>query len=136
MLKRLVWVTALALAGATQAQAAETPLCEAAQADAATPPFVGKRFEYRYGGFAALEQFVSESEMTFTITAGGTAGRTERVKYQAKKVAPDTYLIAWQEADGGTVVHIDNFCQQTSHSLYTSAQQKFHVSQGTVVLVK
>lgn len=135
-MKRLVLAVALALAGATQVQAAEVPLCETAQTEAATLPFIGKRFEYRYGGFAALEHFVSATEMTFTVTAGGSAGRTERVRYQAQKVAPDAYLISWQEADGGTVVHIDNFCQQSSHSLYTTAQQKFHVSQGTVVRVK
>lgn len=117
MLKRFILMTALVAAGA---QAAEKL------------PFVGQQFEYRYGDFAALERFESDTEMTFTITAGKTTGLSERVKYQAREVAPDTYLISWQEADGGTVVHVDNFKQGTSHSLYTTAQKQFYVNQGTV----
>lgn len=103
---------------------------------AAAYPFEGKVYEYRYGDFAVREHFVSASEMEFTILSGKTAGKTERVQYRAEQVTPEKFLISWQEKDGGTVVHLDDFQAGKSLSRYTDAKLNFHSMTGTLQPVK
>jgi hypothetical protein len=95
--------------------------------------FIGKTYVFDYGDFVALDTFVSDEELTFEILSEGPMkGLTGRTRYQAKEIRTGVFLITWQESDGGTVVHIDDFENGISHSNYTDAKLNFYVMAGTI----
>jgi len=97
------------------------------------PPFAGQTVEVNYDGLAALNDYDEDGlHMTYTITAGDLAGATGRVEYDWQEVANDIFLISWQEADGATVVHVDDFDAHTSRSFYTTPNMDLYRLQGTL----
>src|ERR1700743_2779470 len=74
-------------------------------------PFTGKCYEVDYGPqVAALNIYNKDSmRMRYQSLVGASKGATGAVTYGALDVGDGRYLISWQEVDGGTVVHLDDF---------------------------
>lgn len=101
----------------------------------ATPlPFAGRTFEVRYGDtMTALNIYAADGHtMRYEVTAGPFTGATAEVRYQSEQLAPGLYALSWQEADKGTVVHVDDFEAGQSRSYYTTAAHEFVRMAGTL----
>ncbi|MFM9922343.1 adenylate cyclase [Variovorax sp. H27-G14] len=97
-------------------------------------PFVGRTFEVHYGDkMTALNIYAPDGQtMRYRVTAGPFKGATAEVRYQAEALGAGLYAISWQEADKGTVVHVDHFDNGHSCSYYTTAQLDFVCMAGTL----
>ncbi|SEI97363.1 MULTISPECIES: adenylate cyclase [unclassified Variovorax] len=97
-------------------------------------PFVGRTFEVHYGDtMTALNIYAADGQtMRYRVTAGPFTGATAEVRYQAEPLGAGLYALSWQEADKGTVVHVDNFDVGHSCSYYTTAALEFVCMAGTL----
>jgi hypothetical protein len=97
-------------------------------------PFAGKCYEVDYGPrVAALNTYNKDGlSLRYESLVGPSKGATGVVTYKALDVGDGRYLISWQEADGGTVVHLDDFRAGTSHVFYTTASGDFFRAKGTL----
>lgn len=93
-------------------------------------PFVGKTYRYDYGGFVAVNSF-AKTEINFVVVEGPFKGLTGKAAYTAREVAPSVYAISWQETDGATVVHLDDFKTGICLSFFTDAGLNFFRMEGT-----
>ena len=95
-------------------------------------PFVGKTFIFDYDGFIARDTFLSDTEISFEVLSGPAKGIIGNAIYSTRQVSDTQYLITWQEEDGGTVVHLDDFVKGESYSHYTNARHEFFVMNGRI----
>jgi hypothetical protein len=93
-------------------------------------PFVGKTYLFEYGDFVARDTFISEKEVVYEVLTGPAAGIRGSSLFSARQVSESQYLITWQEDDGGTVVHLDDFEKGLSFSHYTNSRHQFFVMDG------
>ncbi|AYW18971.1 hypothetical protein KJY74_16130 [Klebsiella pneumoniae subsp. pneumoniae] len=96
--------------------------------------FHGKSYIFDYNGFVARDTFTSD-EVIFEVLTGPAKGIKGKAAYKAQNVGEGKFLISWQEEDGGTVVHLDDFISGTSHSHYTDKDHNFFVMAGTLTEV-
>jgi hypothetical protein len=86
------------------------------------PPFVGQSFDLTYSnGFRVVDEFATPDELRFTVLSPPTPGRSGTVHYRWSAIAPHIYAIRWTDADGGTLMHIDDFNKDISRSYYVPA---------------
>lgn len=95
-------------------------------------PFEGKTYIYDYKGFIVRNSFSSENEVTYDVLAGPAQGITGTAQFTTRQISDTQYLITWQEEDGGTVVHLDDFKKGLSYSHYTNARHEFFVMDGSI----
>ena len=95
-------------------------------------PFVGKTYLFEYEGFVARDTFISENEVAYEVLSGPAAGIRGSAVFTTRQVSDSQYLITWQEDDGGTVVHLDDFEKGLSYSHYTNARHEFFVMDGYI----
>ncbi|MBK0094330.1 adenylate cyclase [Erwinia sp. S63] len=95
-------------------------------------PFVYKAYVFDYDGFVARVTFISETEINFEVLFGPAKGSVGNATYSTQQVSETQYLITWQEEDGGTVVHLDDFVKGQSYSHYTNARHEFFVMNGSI----
>lgn len=89
--------------------------------------FIGRSFEINYGAaMTVLNVYADDGEtMRYEVTAGPYKGASAQVRYEFEEIGPGLYALSWQEADQGTVVHIDDFTAGRSRSFYTTARNGF-----------
>ena len=68
--------------------------------------------------------------LTYIITSGALTGNTATVSFEWRRLDNGAFAISWQEADGATVVHIDDFETGRSLGFFTTADQQFHRLEG------
>ncbi|MDY0836788.1 MoaF-related domain-containing protein [Pseudomonas sp. SED1] len=103
---------------------------------ATKPPFAGKTFEVRYDGLIALNIYAEDGQsLSYEIIGGDLKGAKREVNYEWKAISPTAFVITWQEADGATVVHIDDFAAQTSLSFYTTPTLDLYRLEGSLTKV-
>ncbi|RKF49883.1 MoaF-related domain-containing protein [Paraburkholderia fungorum] len=100
-----------------------------------TLPFAGRTFLVSYGDhLTALNIYADDGKtMRYEVTEGPFKGATAEVVYEALQVGDGTYVLSWQEADKGTVVHLDDFSAGTSRAFYTTATHEFVRMLGSLV---
>lgn len=97
------------------------------------PPFAGKTFEVAYDGLTALNIYADDGEsLVYEITEGNLKGATGKVSFEWKVISNNIFVISWQEADGATVVHIDDFDAGTSLSFYTTPTRDLYRLEGSL----
>lgn len=100
--------------------------------------FVGHTFRIQYGpAMTVLNTYAEDGRtMRYEVTEGEYAGATAEVLYTAVELAPGLFALSWQEADKGTVVHIDNFAAGTSRTFYTTAELGFLRMEGSLTQLR
>lgn len=94
-------------------------------------PHAGKTFLVSYQGIKATNAYSADGvSLTYEIVEGAYTGATAEVKFRWSAVGDDLFLISWQEADGATVVHHDNFRDGKSETFFTTAALEFYRLQG------
>lgn len=101
------------------------------------PLFAGRSFRVDYDGLSAHNIYSGDGEtITYAIVAGPYAGASGEARIQWQLVSDGVYAISWQEADGATVVHIDDFIRGRSQAFFTAADLSFHRMQGPLSELK
>lgn len=99
----------------------------------ALPPFAGRTFQVAYDGLTATNAYAaSDLTLRYEITEGPLRGARGEVRYEWQEIAPGVYAISWQEADGATVVHVDDFARGTSRSFFTTTSMELYRLAGTL----
>ncbi|MBP8936955.1 MAG: adenylate cyclase [Agrobacterium sp.] len=98
-----------------------------------TFPFAGRTFEVDYGDLVATNAYAADKDsLTYEITGGSLKGATAEVAFEWEELGSGDFVISWQEADGSTVVHVDNFGKGSSLSFFTTPQSNFYRLSGTL----
>lgn len=97
------------------------------------PPFAGRSFRVDYEDLSAHNVYSEDGRsIRYAIVSGPYAGASGESRFQWRQISDGVCAISWQEADGATVVHIDDFGNGRSLAFFTSSDLKFHRMQGAL----
>jgi hypothetical protein len=89
-----------------------------------------------FGPFAAELTFSGvDGTVAFLVTRGALLDKAETCGYSATKVADDIWLVTWREADGLTVVQVQDFAQGTVTSAVTTPDHQLLQLDGAISFV-
>ncbi|WER49373.1 adenylate cyclase [Cupriavidus sp. WKF15] len=95
------------------------------------PPFAGRGFRVDYDGLSAHNIYAEDGQsIRYAIVSGPYAGASGETRCEWREIAEGVYAISWQEADGATVVHVDDFRHGHSMAFFTASDQTFYRMQG------
>ncbi|MGS9731146.1 MoaF-related domain-containing protein [Pseudomonas aeruginosa] len=101
---------------------------------ATRPAFAGRAFRVDYDGLSAHNVYSADGErIRYAIVAGPYAGAHGEAACQWREIAEGVYAISWQEADGATVVHVDDFANGSSQAFFTASDLSFQRLHGPLV---
>jgi len=110
---------------------------EAAMLD--TYPARGKKFEIDFGedgpfGPFAADLSISDRDdtLTFLVTRGSLLDKSETCEFHATAVCDDIWMVSWREADGLTVVQVQDFAQGKVRSAVTTPENDLVYLEGTL----
>jgi hypothetical protein len=95
----------------------------------------GNRFMADLGSFKAELFFESDDSLIFRIAEGGgpsEQGHTEKVQIAIAEVRSQVYMVAWKEATGSTVTHIEDHENGILYSNATLPDGSFYTMKGTI----
>ncbi len=96
-------------------------------------PFAGRTFEVDYGDLIAMNSYdANENSLIYEIIHGPLKGATAEVSFEWQELDGGDFVISWQEADGSTVVHVDNFDKGKSLSFFTTPTADFYRLSGSL----
>lgn len=89
-------------------------------------PAVGHLFEVDYGGDLLVRfKFHSISSMTIYGMKGKYKDFVETVGIEVTSIRPDVFMVAWQEENKTTVVHIEDFGEDIIYANITKPGNEF-----------
>ena len=92
-------------------------------------PTPGRTYEIDLGGTSARVRLDSESRVTILRKS---AGSPDLSHLPVTHLRPNLLMIAWQEADRTTHVHIYDFESGEAHAVVSYADRRVHRAKGTV----
>jgi hypothetical protein len=99
-------------------------------------PAVGHRYLVDFQAFRVELFFSSESSLTYTgIAPDGSRGGSETVTICVEPIKDELFLVTWQEADKTTVVHLEDYKNNTIITNITNSDQTFQKFHGTMTLI-
>ena len=106
---------------------------------AATYPAQGHVYEMNFGDFAFNFDFDKNgAQMTFTeVPSAKPMGiPTETVHYTAVPIRPNVFMVYWKEANGATVVHVEDFEKGVVYTNTTLPDLTFLNRTGTLKKIR
>lgn len=98
------------------------------------PHFAGRAFRVDYDDLSAHNIYAADGRsVRYAIVAGPYTGASGESPCEWRQIAEGVYVISWQEANGATVVHIDDFAGGRSQAFFTAPDLSFHRMQGALV---
>jgi hypothetical protein len=98
-------------------------------------PAVGHRYLVDFKAFRVELFFSSESSLTYTgIKPDGSRGDSETVSICVEPIRDGLFLVTWQEADKTTVVHLEDYKDNTIITNITNPDNTFLKFHGTMTL--
>ena len=95
------------------------------------PLFAGRGFRVDYEDLSAHNIYSADgSTVSYAIISGPYAGVGGESLCQWQELSEGVYAISWQECDGSTVVHIDDFTHGESNAFFTAADLSFYRMHG------
>jgi molybdenum cofactor biosynthesis MoaF-like protein len=105
-------------------------------------PGVGHHYRVDFGAFRVELHFISETSMTYAgIRSDGSTGTPVPVTIAIRPIRDQLFLVTWQEADSTTVVHLEDYKENTIVTHITTPGDekdpslKFLIFQGTMTQV-
>jgi hypothetical protein len=92
---------------------------------------VGIVFDVGFDTFEVRLTTLPDDQIRFDIAEGPYA-RTETVKIAATPIRAGVFAVSWVEADGATVVHVEDFERGVVHSYATLPNGSFLRMQGPI----
>src|SRR5713226_930256 len=94
-------------------------------------PAVGHRFLVDFKAFRVELFFESETSLTYTgVKPDGSHGASETVSIHVEPIRDLLFLVTWQEADKTTVVHLEDFKNNTIVTHITEPNLRFSIFHG------
>lgn len=115
---------------------AEISFLEAGTPEAGSFPGVGHTYEVDYGDYVFQIEFHSVRSMTFVGMKGDLTGVSETVEISVTPIRPGVFMVAWQEANQTTVIHVEDFENGIIYANITFPGNIFVRLQGAFRLVK
>jgi hypothetical protein len=97
-----------------------------------SPLRIGQVFEISFPTFTPRITVNSDRELTVEIVAGGGAGFSDTVDYQAVVVRDGLVFLSWQEHIGSTIVHTLDFVSGEAFTAVTPAKGTFVRLRGRI----
>ena len=105
--------------------------------EAGSYPAIGRTYEVDYGGDLVFQMGVhSINSMTFLGIKGEFKGFTEKVEISVTPIRPGVFIVAWQETNQTTVIHIEDFENGIIYAYITFPGNIFVCVQGPFKLIK
>jgi hypothetical protein len=99
-------------------------------------PAVGNRYLVDFVRFKVELHFTSLTSMTYTgIRPDGSRSTSETVSVRVENIKDGIFLVTWQESDKTTVVHVENYDNNTIITNITEPDLTFEQYHGTFVKV-
>lgn len=102
-------------------------------------PAVGHVYEAKFGDLAYHLDFKADGktmEFSSVGTAAPVAEPVVAVTYTATEVAPQVFMVTWDEPDGSTVTHVEDFGQEIVYTNITLPDHQFLNYKGSFKLLK
>jgi hypothetical protein len=95
-------------------------------------PAVGHSYLVDFQQFKVKLSFSSLTSLTYTVlNPDGSPGQIETVTIRVESIGPQLFLVTWQEGDKTTVVHIEDYANQTIITNITNPDLSFDQFHGT-----
>jgi hypothetical protein len=95
-------------------------------------PAVGHEYLVDFKKFRVILSFASETLLTYTVlNSDGSSGQVETVNIRVEKIVNLIFLVTWQEADKTTVVHVENYANNTIVTNIANPDGNFGQFHGT-----
>jgi hypothetical protein len=105
-------------------------------------PGVGHRYRVDFKAFRVELHFISETSMTYAgIGDDGNPGQPVPVTITIRPIRDQLFLVTWQESDYTTVVHLEDYKENTIVTHITSPPDannpnpQFDIFKGTMAQV-
>lgn len=99
-------------------------------------PAVGRRYLVDFQAFRVELFFESITSLTYTeIKPDGSRGSSETVTIVVEPIRDHLFLVTWQEADRTTVVHLEDYKNETIITCITGPNSDFSKFHGTISLI-
>lgn len=96
-------------------------------------PGVGHRYLVNFVAFRVVLFFESETSLTYTgINPDGTHRESETVTISIEAIRDGLFLVTWQESDSTTVVHLEDYKENTIITNITEPGNIFSKFRGTM----
>lgn len=93
---------------------------------------VGETWIFDIGVARIEHRLESLSSLRYRVLTGERAGSADRVEMQVRPLREGLFLVSWQEADGITVVHIEDFAARQFEACVTFPGGRFERIHGTM----
>jgi hypothetical protein len=95
-------------------------------------PAVGHRYFVDFKAFQVELDFASDTSLTYyNLDKAGNKTGSETVAIKVEPINDGIFLVTWQESDKTTVVHIENYIQNTIVTNITGSDLSFEQFHGT-----
>ena len=99
-------------------------------------PGLGNRYLVDFQRFRVELFFPSETSLTYTgVSPSGEHGQSETVTIAIEPVRDQLFLVTWQEGDKTTVVHLEDYKNNTIVTHITGPDLSFSIFHGTMQLL-
>jgi len=101
-------------------------------------PAIGHRYLVDFQRFRVELHFESETSLTYTgINADGSPAGSETVSITVEPIRDMLFLVTWQESDKTTVVHLEDYKNNTIITNITDPDDRHNFSKfhGTMTLI-
>jgi len=83
-------------------------------------------------GLARVEHRLEGRRLRYRVLDGERAGLSEAVPFEVRRIASALFWVSWQEGDGTTVVHLEDFGRNAFESCVTLPQLALLRLRGTM----
>src|SRR5258705_809331 len=101
-----------------------------------TFPGINHIYEANFGNLAFHLEFQSETEMTYTSMAGQSIGDKQTIQPTIIPIRDGIFTVTWQEQQGNTVVHFEDFEKGVVYAHITTPEGMFLHLKGTLKLLQ
>jgi hypothetical protein len=99
-------------------------------------PAVGHRYLVDFKAFRVELFFTSGNSLTYTeVKPDDSRGSSETVSISVEPIGDELFLVTWQEADKTTVVHLEDYKNNTIITNITDPDHTFSTFHGTMTLI-
>jgi hypothetical protein len=93
---------------------------------------VGQTWIFDIGVARIEHRLESLTSLRYRVLSGEHAGSADRVEITVQPLRGGLFLVSWQEADGITVVHVEDFAAQCFEACVTFPGGRFERIHGTM----
>ena len=93
---------------------------------------VGETWIFDIGVARIEHRLESLTSLRYRVLSGERVGSADRVAMQVQPLREGLFLVSWQEADGVTVVHAEDFAAQRFEACVTFPGGRFERIHGTM----